>query len=132
MTAPSIFMGFALAGLGSLLVSTGGYAETRLISDPSGGLVAMAPTDGLHCCWFGDSTSPDASAAFLSALPTPAAAIGASTDPLAGSGVAQAGPTAYATVPFMVEPNFTTAPAPQSGWSKLLSTLVELGGAASR
>ncbi len=37
MTAPSVFMGFALASLVSLLVSTAGLAETRLMSDPNGG-----------------------------------------------------------------------------------------------
>jgi hypothetical protein len=127
MTAPSVFMGFAAASLVSLLVSTAGLAETRLMSDPNGGLVATAPTDGV----LAGSTAPDASAPSVTAPPIPAAAIGASTDALAGSGMAQEGPAADATAPVAVGANLT-ATAPQSGWSQLFSKMIEFGGAASR
>jgi hypothetical protein len=121
MTAPSTLPcfapGFALAGLGCLLVSTVGHAETRLISDPNGVLVSAAPpqTERSGCCSTGNSATVNADADSL-APPTGEATL----QPPAETSVT---PKAPDLVP--VGPAET-----QAGWRNLLSDLIQLGGAS--
>jgi hypothetical protein len=117
MTAPPTFLGFALAGLGSLALSTDGQAETRLMPDANGAFVSTAPTQGPDCCSTGSPAAIDGSDPAV-ALAAPenadnAAPIGAASAP-ANPGAPKAGDL----VPDAAAPS-------ASGWGSLLSSLLQ-------
>jgi hypothetical protein len=134
MTVPSRFPGLVLAGLGSLLIATAGLAESRLMPDPDG-LLGTASFDGPHCCAAEGSATVRAGSTTVAAAPAANSASSVVMDEAAPWGAGQAGMESSPEAPFASKSDDlirSAASPPQSPLKRLLSSLIQLGGAAAR
>jgi hypothetical protein len=132
MTARSVVFRFVLAGLGTLALSGAGLAETRLISDPNGVVSSMAAV-GSNCCSTEDPAAASAGAPATPSTPAVADEVAVGASAPGGGDPAQLGSAADPPAGPSAEINASeTAAPPQSTLRRLLTGLVQLGGATSR
>jgi hypothetical protein len=129
MTAPTALASVALAGVGSLFLSSAGVAETRMMSDPDGAFVLARSADPPGCCVSGDWTILGVNAGSGTTASAPVAVAGAAPDgpAISGAGVSAEAPAALPKI----EVSAPIAPA-QPGWRQFLSDLVQNSLAAAK